>query len=182
MNCKVTELSYLRSMAPRSLCISLLFLVMLLPGIISGQKVLVLEKLGQGRHFFYQDGDQISFETKKEHWRINDVITHIDDTSIIVGVDHRIMITDIFSVERIYKNRIRNGITLGAGGVVLIGITSINNALHNETVVDPLYASIGLGLVGAGALWAASGTRHYKIKGLWTLKVLDLDFMLSPRN
>jgi len=182
MSCKVTELSYLRLMAPRSLCISLLILVLLLQGNVTGQKILVLEKLGQGRHFFYRDGDPISFETVKDHWRIEDVITHIDDSSIVVGVDRRIMIADIFSVKRTYKNRIKNGITLGAGGVVLIGITSINNALHNDPVVDPLYASIGLGLVGVGALWAASGTRHYKVKGLWTLKVLDMDFMLSPQN
>ncbi|TSA30400.1 MAG: hypothetical protein D4R67_00495 [Bacteroidetes bacterium] len=136
------------------------------------QDLLVLEKTGKRRWFSYQEGDLISLVTKKDALPVHDYIIRLEDSAIVVRGDFRILLDDIHLVERYYRNRKRNGALLMLAGGLLIGITSVNNALHNQPVLDPLFITIGAGLSGIGGLWFSQSLRKYKVGDRWKLKVL----------
>ena len=141
--------------------------------VTNAQKVLVVEKIGRGRYFSYMEGDMIHLETKKGPFHIQEEIVQIDDTSILVKGNYRISFDNISYIEKFYKRRRNNGILLTIAGGALVGIISINNALQNKPVLDPLYLTIGAGLASAGGLWYSLGKRKYRIGKKWKLKVLD---------
>ena len=139
----------------------------------NAQKVLVLEKIGKGRYISFKAGDVIRLETEKGQFHVHEEIVQVDDSSILVRSNYRIPLNDIGSIHQTYRSRKSNGILLMAAGGALIAVTSINNALHNKPVIDPVYWSIGAGLASAGGLWYSLGKRKYRIGKKWRLKVLD---------
>ncbi len=139
----------------------------------TAQKVLVAEKIGRGRYFSFKEGDMIRLKTINEQFYIYEEIVQVDDSSLLVRGNYRVSLGNISYIEQIYRNRKRNGILLMVAGGALVAITSINNALHNNQVIDPVYLSIGVGLAATGGLWYSAGKRKYRIGNKWKLKVLD---------
>lgn len=139
----------------------------------SAQKVLVLEKIGKGRYFTFREGEMIRLSTRIGQLHIQDQITQVNDSSIIVQGNFKIALDNILYIEKIYKNRKGNGIKLMIAGGLLVTITSINNSTNNEQVIDPLFLSISVGLASTGLVWYSLGKRKYRIGDQWKWKVLD---------
>lgn len=139
----------------------------------TAQKVLVLEKIGKGRYFSFREGEEIQLCTRIGQFHIKEEITQINDTSIIVLGNYEIPLDNILYIEKNYKNRKANGIKVMIAGGALVAITSVNNAINQNPVIDPLYLSVGAGLASAGLVWYSLGKRKYRIGDQWKLKVLD---------
>lgn len=152
-----------------------LIIVMLILGTLgaTAQKVLVVEKVGRGRYFTYREGDIIRLMTNIGHFRIEEEIVQVNDSSILVKGNYQISFRDISYIEKVYRSRKGNGILLMIAGGALVAITSINNGLHRNQVLDPLFLSIGAGLAGTGGFWYSMGKRKYRIGEKWKLKALD---------
>ena len=118
----------------------------------------------------------IHLTTRTGQFHIHEEIVQVNDSSIVVKGNYQIPLSDISSIEKVYRGRKSNGITLMVAGGALVVITSINNALHRKQVLDPLYLSIGGGLAAAGGLWYSLGKRTYRVGDKWKIKVLD-DFL-----
>jgi len=137
------------------------------------QKVLVVEKIGKGRYFTYKEGDMISLMTSKGQFRVQEEIIQVNDSSILVKGNYEIPFSDILYIEQVYRSRKSNGILLMIAGGTLVAITSINNGLHKNQVIDPLFLSIGAGLAATGGLWFSLAKRKYRIGEKWKLKTLE---------
>lgn len=139
----------------------------------AAQQVLVLEKIGRGKYVTYKEGDVIQLRTITGDFRIREKIFRITDSSVVVGGNYPILYTDIAYIERSFRSRKRNGTNMMIAGGVLVLITSVNNILHNNVVVDPLFLSIGAGLVVTGGVWYSLWKRKFPVGSKWKLKVLD---------
>lgn len=139
----------------------------------SAQQILVVEKVGRGRYLSFAEGDVISLVTKEGHFHVQEIITNVYDSSIVVKGGYKILFSNIECIEKEFRGRKKNGITLMVAGGALVAFTTLNNAFTNQPVLDPLYLAIGGGLATAGGVWFSLGKRRYHIGKQWKLKVLD---------
>jgi hypothetical protein len=159
-----------------SLTFGLIVLGILFSGVVAGQHVVIVEKVGHSRFFAYQCGDKISLQTRKDSFNIEGTIVEIFDSSIVLKGGTVIPVDDIGLIYRTYKNRKRNGATMMIAGGTLMVITSINHLINNEPFIDPLMVSIGGGIAAIGGGWFAMGKRKYRIGKKWHIKILDANF------
>lgn len=141
------------------------------------QQVLLLEKLGSGRWFYYLAGEQITFQTVSDTAPRTAFITAVSDSGFKVDGRFHIRLTEVKYIWRAYPGWRVRGVTIIAAGITLVAITSINNLTHNLTVIDPLYLGIGAGLVGSGYLLKSLTLQRYRIGNKWKLKTLELDVL-----
>ena len=142
-------------------------------GSVAAQSIMIVEKVGKGRFFAYQPGDDISFQTIKDTFNIQGEIVEIFDSAIVLKGGDEIPLTDIGIIYRKYIGRKKNGATMMIAGGALVVITSINHIINNEPVIDPLMVSIGAGIASLGGIWFAMGKRKYRIGEKWRIKIME---------
>jgi hypothetical protein len=153
----------------------LALLILALLGITScfSQKVLILEKIGKGKWFKYQQQDPINLMTRKDKLHLNGFITSINDSSLEVDMKYTVRLDDVDWVQRYNKHRNKNGMRVAIAGGVLIGIVTLNNVFNNDPVFDPTFLIAGAGITAAGLTWMACSKPRYQVGAKWKLKVLD---------
>lgn len=146
-----------------------------LPGL--SQRIMLLEKLGHGKWYRYEMGDDITVQRFRDEERFTGTITSVSDTGFTVDMSTVISIKEVEYVWRKYPARKKRGNYLMIAGGILVGITTINNAANNNTVIDPVYVAVGAGISAAGLLWRSYSQPRYKVGSRWKLKVLDQEFL-----
>jgi len=143
---------------------------------LCSQNILLLEKLGAKRRFFYKERDTIRLAMKKRDFYTSEAIIQITDSFLFVKGYNKIHLDQISGIERVYKNRKRNGLLVMIAGGALIAITAINNAMHDKPVLDPVFVSIGAGLVIVGGAWFSQFRKRYKTGSKWKIKSLNYNY------
>jgi hypothetical protein len=154
---------------------AILFLF-LAPSLFS-QRILVLEKLGSGKRYTYNPGDNITLKWQQNPDRFTGNITGITDSGFVLDMKIWIGLGDVQMIWRRSPHRKSMGNRIIIAGGVFAGIMIINNLANNETVVDPVYIGIAAGISALGVLWRASSVQSYHLGNRWKLKVLDTTFL-----
>jgi len=141
------------------------------------QQILMLEKLGSGKWFYYQPGEQIIFQTVSDTAARTAVITSVSDSGFTIDGRFPIRLTEVKYIWRTYPRWKGRGGTIIAAGFTLIGITIINNLTDNRPVIDPLYVGIGAGLIASGYLLKSLKLQRYHIGNKWKLKTVGQEVL-----
>lgn len=150
-------------------------IILALLGITScfSQKILILEKIGRGKWFKYEQQDPIDLMTRKDKLHLDGFITSINDSSVEVDMKYTVRLDDVDWVQRYNKHRKKNGMRVAIAGGVLVGIVTLNNLINNDPVFDPTFLIAGAGVTAAGLTWMAFSKPRYQVGTKWKLKVLD---------
>ncbi|MEI6454697.1 MAG: hypothetical protein WCO93_00275 [bacterium] len=154
-------------------CLVLFVLLMaLMSEQLSGQNILMLEKIGTLKKYNYQVGDFINILTTSQHLRLKNYLWSIEDSSIMIGTNYTVRLNDIKSVRRdVYFPKLLSKITLIAGAG-LIAIDVVNNLINGLPVFNESTLIIGGCLIGAGLVLIPLSHKNLKIGYQWKLKIL----------
>lgn len=137
----------------------------------------MLEKLGSGKWFYYQPGEQIIFQTVSDTAARTAVITSVSDSGFTIDGRFPIRLIEVKYIWRTYPRWKGRGGTIIAAGFTLIGITIINNLTNNRPFIDPLYVGIGAGLIASGYLLKSLKLQRYHIGNKWKLKTVGQEVL-----
>lgn len=143
---------------------------------LRSQQILMLEKLGSGKHYQYGAGDPITMKRVADSSRFTGTITAIYDSGFIIDQKLWVSLEDVQSVWRKSPHRKKQGTRVMIGSGALAAIIMINNAAHGNVVVDP-YVGAAAGVTALGALWSASSVQRYPVGKKWKLKILETKFL-----
>jgi len=137
-----------------------------------GQNILLLEKIGTGKRFTYQVGDNINIKTKEKQLRLKNFLWSIEDSSIMIGTNYTIRFDDVKSVRRdIYFPKLLSKITLVVGASYII-LDVVNNLINGQQVFNPTSLIIGGSLIGVGLIMIPLSQHNINIGFKWKLKVI----------
>ena len=137
----------------------------------------MLEKLGSGKWFYYQPGEQLIFQTVTDTTPRTAIITAVSDSGFMVDGRFHLCLTEVKYIWRTYPRWKARGVTIIAAGFTLIGITIINNLTDNRPVIDPLYVGIGAGLIGSGYYFKSLTLQRYRLGNKWKLKAIGQEVL-----
>jgi hypothetical protein len=152
-------------------------LLLLLSLHVCAQRILSLEKLGSGKMYTYHVGDEITLRRVTDTVRFTGTVTMIADSGFFLNMNLWVRLKEVETVWKKFPHRRKSGNAVMIGGGVITGIIIINNLINNQTVVDPVYLTVGAGLVAAGLLWRLSSVQKYPLGKKWKLKSLDPQFL-----
>lgn len=138
------------------------------------QKMLLVEKIGTSRKYYYHVEDKIKLRTITNAYLIKGKLTTITDSVISISAgSHSIPVHDIASIYKQYGFPWRLGIKLGEAAIVYLLFITFNNLINKEQVFTP-YTFIISGSCIAGSLISFTLSQHRcKIGDRWKLKILD---------
>lgn len=147
------------------------------------QKVLLLQKPGTTKRFFYHTSDKIWIRTGEPEFSVKGIITYIDDSVCTIDRNYTYKISNIKEVVR--TRHFLNGswrlIFLTSG--VYAAMSIINSAIHNEKpVIDNSVPIISGSFIALGTTAWSLRYRHCKMEKDWRLKVLDFDIMKAENE
>jgi hypothetical protein len=144
---------------------------------VSAQRMLVLEKLGSGKMYTYNVGDNITLRRTADSSRFTGTVTMIGDSGFFLDMKIWVRLNDVSAVWRKFPHRRKSGNMVMIGGGVIAGIIIINNLANNNTVIDPVYMAVTAGIATAGLLWRLSSVQKYSIGNKWKLKTLETKYL-----
>lgn len=145
-------------------------------GIVSAQKVLIIENLSKGKSYKMFVGDKIRVMTNASTKKISGSISEILDSSVVISNTY---LYNLGEIKVVYRDRA--GFQLISSfflvfGVAFFTLDAVNNAINNDpTIFRPEAAIISASsLAVGGTMWAF---RHKKCtieKDHWRLKIINL--------
>ena len=159
----------------RILLISTLLLV-LVSQVVEAQKVLLLQKPGKTKRFFYEQGDKISVRMGEPEFTVYGVITYIDDSVCTVNKDYTFQLAKVNEVIRTRHFLSANWRKFYLAAILYAGGSMINRAINgNEPLIDNTIPIVSGSFVVLGTTALLLRYKHCKMENGWKLKVLDYD-------
>ncbi len=156
--------------------ISLMIIGMMLAGICTGQKILVLENVISLKNIKYYEGDDIILLLKGMESRTEDVIVDMTDSCVVLAMYGNVDFSDIRVIYReLWFVKTLSALSM-IGGAAYFSIDSFNRLINEEwPVVDEQTLIISAGMVGFGFLLMPLKYRRIQVGDRWKFKVLDLN-------
>jgi hypothetical protein len=141
----------------------------------SGQKTLVVEKIGTSTRYAFHLGDDVKIQTKKQNKILKSYLWNLTDSSMTIGTRTTIPLSDISAVYKHFHFQsymTRALFYIGAGYFVL---DSFNNLINNEQVFVPQTMIISASIMGVSAAIIPLGQKKCRIGVRWKLKIMDIN-------
>jgi hypothetical protein len=143
---------------------------------VDAQKVLMLQKAGTSKRYFYHTGDKISVSMGEPEFTVYGEITYIDDSVCTVNRDYTFQLTKVKEVLRARHFLSVNWKKLYLAAVLYAGGSMINRAIHDEVpLVDNTVYIVSGSFIVLGTTAYLLRYHHCKVENNWHLKVLDYD-------
>jgi len=149
----------------------------LLAGSVSGQKTMLLERIGTHRRHWYHAGDPVKFRVGMPDTLLTGRLGVLDSGWVTVeGMrSYPVKTCDIHSVYVKFSSPRRAGKILMIAGAGIFSIIGINHLLNHEKLFSPDMFLISGGCVAAGAISLSFGQKRCKVGDRWKIKVLDIN-------
>jgi hypothetical protein len=151
-------------------------LLVLVSQAVEAQKVLLLQKPGKTKRFFYEQGDKISVRMGEPEFTVYGVITYIDDSVCTVNKDYTFQFSKVNEVIRTRHFLSGSWRKLYLAAVLYAGGSMINRGINgNEPLIDNTIPIVSGSFVVLGTTALLLRYKHCKMENGWKLKVLDYD-------
>ncbi len=158
-----------------SLFIWSLFLLLFIQT-VDAQKVLMLQKPGTGKRYFYHTGDKISVRMGLPEFTVYGEITYVDDSVCTINKDYTFQLSKVNEVTRTRHFMSASWRKLFLVPVIYAGGSMINRSIHNEKpLVDNTIPIVSGSFIALGTTFLILRYKHCKMEDNWRLKVLDYD-------
>lgn len=150
---------------------------------VDAQKVLLLQKPGKTKRFFYQSGDKIVVRMGDPEFAVSGEITNIDDSSCTVNRNYTFQFTKVNEV--LIRRPFLSGswrTMFVAAGIYFFG-SMFNHAInHEEPLIDNTVPYVSGSFVALGTTSYLLRNKHCKMKDGWKIKVLDYDIFKEKKE
>jgi len=158
------------------LLIILTVLLLIFSQTAEAQKVLLLQKPGKTKRFFYEKGDKIAIRIGDPEFRVAGEITYIDDSLCTINKDYTFQIAKVIEVTRPRTWFLFSWKKLYLASVLYAGGSMINHGINGEEpVFDNTIPWVSGSFIVLGTTAYLLRYRHFKMEDQWRLKVLDFD-------
>jgi hypothetical protein len=157
----------------RKLILLLVFLTVF--SAVSGQKTLVVEKIGTSTRYAFHLGDDMKIRTKKPDGIVKSYLGFLTDSSLTMGPRTIIPVSDVSAVYKHFHFQTfmtRAFFYAGAGYILL---DSFNNLINNERVFIPQTMIISGSLMAVSFAIIPLGHKKCRIGIRWKLKIMDIN-------
>lgn len=143
---------------------------------VEAQKVLLLQKPGTTKRYFYNQGDKIAIRMGEPEFEVSGEITSIDDSTCTVNRNYT------FQLSKVHQVYIRRPFLSGswrtwfvAAGIYFFG-SMFNHAINGEEpLIDNTVPYVSGSFIALGTTSYLLRNKHCKMENGWVLKVLDYD-------
>lgn len=150
---------------------------------VDAQKVLLLQKPGKAKRYFYTTGDKIAVRMGDPEFEVSGEITNIDDSSCTVNRNYTIQLSKVHQVfiRRPFLSGSWRMLFLAAG--VYFAGSMFNHAInHEEPLIDNTVPIVSGSFVALGTTAYLLRNKHCKMEKGWKLKVLDYDVFKEKKE
>jgi hypothetical protein len=153
-----------------------IILLFLLLQTAHAQKVLMLQKAGTTKHYFYHIGDKISVRMGEPEFTVYGEITYIDDSVCTVNRDYTFKFEKVKEVIRPRHFLMGSWKKLYLASVLYAGGSMINRGIQGEEpLIDNTVPIVSGSFIVLGTMAYLFRFHHCKVEDNWHLKVLDYD-------
>ncbi len=143
---------------------------------VEAQKVILLQKHGKTKRFFYETGDKISVGVGEPEFTVSGEITYIDDSLCTVNKNFTFQIDKVTKVTRPRSWFLFSWKKFYLASLLYAGGSMINHAINDEQpVFDNTIPWVSGSLIVLGTTSYLLRYRSFKKEDQWRLKVLDFD-------
>ena len=143
---------------------------------IDAQKVLLLQKPGTSKRYFYRTGDKISALIGSPEFKASGEITYIDDSVFTINRNFTFPIANVNEVIRKRHWFYYSWAKLFAASALYAGGSIINRGIHDEEpMIDYTVPIVSGSLIALGTTSYLLRYKKCKMENNWKLKVLDYD-------
>lgn len=145
-------------------------------GFIFAQKVMLVEKIGTSRKYFYHTGDYLKLRVSKPDTLLRGKLWSVSDSMISVAgflpIDVRL--GDIGSVYKqfYFPKKFSGYMVIGSLGIFTI--IGFNHLINNEQVFTSDMFIISGSMLGAGLISFSLTEKRCKTSRRWKIKVLEI--------
>lgn len=140
------------------------------------QKVILVQKSGKSKHFFYKVGDKITIRLGDPEFTVQGEISYIDDSVCTINRNYTFHLSKMNEVIRKRNFLYHSWRTLFAASIAYAGGSMINRAIHDEEpLIDNTVPIVSGSFIVLGTTAYLMRYRHLKKENGWTIKVLDFD-------
>ena len=152
------------------------FIVLILSQTAEAQKVLLLQKPGKTKRFFYETGDKISVKIGEPEFAVSGEITFIDDTLVTINRNFTFSINKVTEVIRPRTWFLYSWKKLYLASALYAGGSMLNHAINGEEpIFDNTIPWVSGSFIVLGTTAYLLRYHPFKIENQWRLKVLDFD-------
>lgn len=145
------------------------------PEVVFGQKVLMVEKLGRAKHFFYKQDHRIRLVTGSPEATVSGIITALNDTAVTIHNFTTIKLNNITCIEKPRSFWLHSTSKFFAASIAYAVGSMINNWINGAPDVDNTILPVSGSLASLGVVSYMLGYRKLTIGNRWKLKVLDFN-------
>jgi len=159
------------------------FLLVIVCQTVEAQKVLLLQKSGTTKRFFYNAGDKITIRTGDPEFEMSGELTYVDDSVMTINQNYSYPLAKVHEVIRTrhFLNGSWRMMFLTAG--VYFGGSMFNRAInHDEPLIDNTVPIVCGSFVTLGTLAYLFRHKHCLTEKGWALKVLDYDIFKEKKE
>jgi len=158
-------------------------LLVLLCQAVEAQKVLLLQKPGKTKRYFYTQGDMLRVRMGEPEFEVSGEITYIDDSTCTVNRNYT------FQLSKVHEVSIRRPFLSGswrtwfvAAGIYFFG-SMFNHAINDEEpLIDNTVPYVSGSFIVLGTTSYLLRNKHCKMEDGWKLKVLDYDIFNEKKE
>jgi len=159
----------------RTLFIFLISLILMIQ-VAEAQKVLLLQKPGKTKRYFYETGDKISVRVGDPEFSVVGEISYIDDSLCTVNKNYTFQIEKVKEVSRPRTWFLFSWKKFFLASVIYAGGSMINHAIQGEEpIFDNTIPWVSGSFIALGTASYFLRYRKFKTEDQWRLKVLDFD-------
>jgi hypothetical protein len=150
---------------------------------VKAQKVILLQKSGTSKRFFYGTGDKIMVRMGEPEFTVYGEITYIDDSVCEVNRDYTFQLSKVHEVIRIRHFLNASWKTLYVTAGVYFAGSLINRAINDEEpLIDNTIPIVCGSFIALGTAAYIFRLRHCKMEKNWHLKVLDYSIFKEKKE
>jgi hypothetical protein len=149
---------------------------------VDAQKVLLLQKPGKTKRYFYQTGDKIGIRMGDPEFDVSGEITNIDDSTCTVNRNYTVQLSKVHQVyiKRPFLSASWRTMFVAAG-VYFFG-SMFNHAInHEEPIIDNTVPYVSGSFLALGTTAYLLRNKRCKTEDGWKLKVLDYDIFKEKK-
>jgi hypothetical protein len=165
------------------LVLILTVLLILVSHTVDAQKILLLQKPGKTKRFFYKTGDKIIIRTGDPEFAVSGALTFVDDSVLTIDKNYTYPLAKVSEVT--IKRPFLSGswrMMFLAAGVYFAG-SMFNHAINSEKpLIDNTVPIVSGSFVALGATSYLFRNKHCKMEDGWKLKVLDYDIFKEKKE
>jgi len=150
---------------------------------VEAQKVLLLQKPGTTKRFFYESGDKILVRMGDPEFEVSGEITSIDDSTFTVNRNYTIQLSKVHEVyiKRAFLSASWRTLFVAAG-VYFFG-SMFNHAINDEEpLIDNTVPYVSGSFVALGTTAYLLRNKHCKMEKGWKLKVMDYNIFKENKE